>query len=43
LLKPADKLEKLFHEITNGLVSYAELQKLEEASGKFKVGSLLIK
>jgi len=43
LLKPANKVEKLFHEITNGKVSYAELQKLEEASGKFKVGSLLIK
>jgi len=42
LLKCAGKLEKLFHEITNGKIGFADLQQLEEASGKFKVGSILI-
>lgn len=43
LLKTTDKAEKLFNKVISDKFSYEELQKLEEASGKFKVASVIIK
>ncbi len=43
LLNTSDKSDKLFNRVISDKFSYDELQKLEEASGKFKVASVIIK